>query len=336
LAPVAWKPYNTDISGIPKGFLQDGLIPNDLQFDKYTAALRREGLVFRDSDDVSPGHYTVSQNAILSISEHLQNLWTSNSTMFPTTQTVPLNRTRTNPSLIINPMRVQGLRNMTTGFNGASGSIVATDDDGVNRPTLSADDPEILERISAGQNKTGIHKMFEALAISVTNEMRINGQFMETRTDASTETTILGTMHVLVPMYRASWGWIASHCVVLVGGIAFCLQTISKSVSPLLEGKPAMPVWRSSSLPVLDRGVVTHGALSDATTLKEMGRRARNLDIHVLPADGQRVVRRVDRVVMASDSFYPTSEARPFSQRYDGNAGFSDISVVDEAAETAK
>jgi hypothetical protein len=152
--------------------------------------------------------------------------------------------------------------------------------------------------------------MFEALAVNMTNEMRINGRFMETRTDATAETTVLGKMHVLVPMYRASWDWIIFHCVILLGAITFCLRTIGHSVLSLLEGKPALAVWKSSSLPVLDRGFLTQGVPDGAATPGEMETRARNKEVHMPPGDGQMISRRVSRMAKVEDTVHDVPKER--------------------------
>lgn len=116
LTPIAWKPYTTDTSGIPSGFLNNGSIPGDLQFDEYTAALERAPLSFQNPSNSSEPIYSVSQNAVLSISKHLQDLWNSTEAMFPQTQRVPFDGTYTNKSLIINSRVDRGLRNITVGL----------------------------------------------------------------------------------------------------------------------------------------------------------------------------------------------------------------------------
>lgn len=217
--PMDWEtgePIDADseeikdyLSEIPPGVWVDGQLPDDLQFDLHTHFIDRSDVSFQDPTESEAVSYSISHISVLSISEYFMDTWELDFRG-----------------------EVKGSRNLTRMFNGLAYLQSYTVDSLVYHPDMIT---------MMWTNETGfkMEETFEALAISLTNEMRSYGMVMGADVPDDPDRAVAGVMQVPMPIYHASWGWIAFHSVVLLGTLLFCTGTIAW---PTFDRQTVLPI----------------------------------------------------------------------------------------------
>jgi hypothetical protein len=114
-----------------------------------------------------------------------------------------------------------------------------------------------------------ISATFASVAASMSNALRAGAD------DADPSSSrVQGLVGVATTLYAVDWRWLALHCVVELGGIAFVAWTLMKS-----WGGRNLPLWGSSTLAVLSRGGEVAELFRGAETVAEMEARARAVGI---------------------------------------------------------
>lgn len=190
-----------------------------------------QNLCLRSPNDTNEPEYEVKGNTVWALSHYLRQLLSTNITG--------------NSSIVTAISEV--LHNGSVGYNGALHT-----DKGIPPVVSSVWNPSNVD----------IPDTFGLLATSITNEFRnndFNGDFVN------------GYQGDATKFYRAAWGWIVLHAVVLVGGALFWLVTLWSSSN----FSRAVPTWKNSALAVMSQGAVTGELLKGAGLVKEMEDRAR-------------------------------------------------------------
>jgi hypothetical protein len=267
LTPESWTPADGGNFGsvedlkadIPKAYLPNGELPTDMIYDKYTSCVSRNLPKFENTADKGGPTYSVRRETIMAISEYIQSIWFER------------DGAKGNETFDI-ARNISGPWGYLNGFATFGGDEPIDTDDLAITPTL-------LSRLWKNTRSSGsFEETVGTLAISITNEMRINNHPLETIDEPLPNRTVTGTIHVQTLIYSASWGWIAFHAVILICGAIFCLFTMRLS-SIQLDRLDAVPIWKSSALPVLHRGSLAQDILEGTFTLKEMGERAKKEDL---------------------------------------------------------
>ncbi|KAH8777845.1 hypothetical protein F5883DRAFT_627033 [Diaporthe sp. PMI_573] len=120
-------------------------------------------------------------------------------------------------------------------------------------------EPSVMQTLFASQD---LNTTFTTLAASMSNAIR-------TGSDATFDgvpNIVTGSKGELITFYRVVWPWISLHCFIVVTGVMFLLLTVRENRK---HGR-AVPMWKSSSLAVLNRGQEVAGILSGMQTLEQM------------------------------------------------------------------
>lgn len=259
----SWKPikdgrYAMELARMPHGVLVNNQLPDDLQFDPYTPRIGRSDVSFRDTAESEGVAYNVTQVSVFSLSEYLLDIWKLADGMGAETWALDDGEV------------TKGLRNLTRLSNGYARTNPKV-------PKYIVYEPEMTNLW--WNNGTGFmaEKRFEALAISLTNQMRADRLSLRAETSDASDGAVFGVIQVPVTIYQTSWKWITFHSVVLIGTLLFCagimaLPTVNRPTA-------ALPVWKSSSLPILNCGIFVQGV----STIREMAERAKKRKVMIRP-----------------------------------------------------
>lgn len=119
--------------------------------------------------------------------------------------------------------------------------------------------PDIMQALFASQD---LNATFTALAASMSNAIRTGAD----ETFDGILQVVTGSKGDLTTFYRVVWPWVSLHCFIVVTGVVFLMLTIRKNKKHGLS----VPIWRSSSLAVLNRGQKVAGILSGIQTVEQM------------------------------------------------------------------
>lgn len=119
--------------------------------------------------------------------------------------------------------------------------------------------PDIMQALFASQD---LNATFTALAASMSNAIRTGAD----ETFDGILQVVTGSKGDLTTFYRVVWLWISLHCFIVVTGVVFLLLTIWENKKHGLSA----PMWKSSSLAVLNRGQKVAGILSGMQTVEKM------------------------------------------------------------------
>ena len=148
-----------------------------------------------------------------------------------------------------------------------------------------------------GQN---VFKTFDALAMSVTNEMRRN--YEPSQPKSQTQTTrqgnelgkdIEGTLNykeevsISTVIYEIQWAWIVAHSVMMLSVMVFLAVTLWNSDTR--DGR-AVPLWKSSYLASIKHGSVIWDLLERTMTVGDIEQEARKLPVKVLKEEDESIV----------------------------------------------
>lgn len=120
-------------------------------------------------------------------------------------------------------------------------------------------EPSIMQALFASQD---LNATFTALAASMSNAIRTGAD----ETFDGIFQVVTGSKGDLTTFYRVVWPWISLHCFIVVTGVVFLLLTIRENKKHGLS----VPMWKSSSLAVLNRGQKVAGILSGMQTVEQM------------------------------------------------------------------
>ncbi|KAI9373777.1 hypothetical protein BJX61DRAFT_552009 [Aspergillus egyptiacus] len=247
--PNSWQPKD---SALAEEYAPENTPPEDqmssLEWDERYSAIRREDLALYYPQNSSAPVYTLSETGVKPISAYFPTLLTANMT----------------GSTDVTRAIMERLGEHAVGYNGAWMGYEAY--------------PRTLRHIFEPSEDVDLPAKFAALAASMTNDMRRNGDGIA-RFDPWNGHISLGTysqpeyglVGVATTYYSIEWGWIVLHAMMLAGGLVFWLLTVRNSSRP-----QAVPIWKSSSLAVLRQGRTTGRALEVSTTMEDMRMNAKN------------------------------------------------------------
>lgn len=124
---------------------------------------------------------------------------------------------------------------------------------------LKTYEPSIIQALFASQD---INETFTTLAASMSNAIR-NGA---DETFDGIPLVLTGSKGELTTFYRVVWPWISLHAFIVITGMVFLLLTIRENKRHGLM----VPMWKSSSLAMLNRGQEVAGILSGMQTVEQM------------------------------------------------------------------
>ncbi|EQB49842.1 hypothetical protein CGLO_10785 [Colletotrichum gloeosporioides Cg-14] len=207
-----------------------------LEFHKLWSVARYQPLtiILNSKEQV-----TIQANSIKSIGAYIQGLfrwepWFNNT------------KVRTELS------RLPGMEN-AVGFNGASFGPV--------KDLLAIAQPPALNKLvsTSRSDFAGIARVFESMAMSMTNEIRRTNQEADIAHNGMNTMKGKGLVGSTVVLYEVKWPWIALHVAILVLACTLLLVTIIESKS-----SAAVPLWKSSSLAALRHGHDIGGLFNDS------------------------------------------------------------------------
>ena len=222
---------------------------DSLEFDEHYSFVRHSDLVLSFPNDSNKPSYKVDSSSVWSLGTFVQNLLSANIT------------NNANTSAAISKV----LPNGSVGFNGV---IVGRDNNY----------PQAIDQIW-NSKKDNIPETFEALATSITNELRdvsSNNPFDRKNIYVG------GSIGSPKTYYKAEWGWIALHGLLLLVGFLFWCLTVWSS----LRSSKVVPAWKNSSLAVISRGSIAADMLKDTELAEDMVKRANAARV-IMPVQAQ-------------------------------------------------
>ncbi|KAK2800692.1 hypothetical protein FQN50_008002 [Emmonsiellopsis sp. PD_5] len=252
--PNSWQPT---FSPLDEDYAPENIPPDhqmsSLEWDERYSAISREDLILHYPQNSSASTYTLAETAVKPISAYFPPLLTVNMT----------------GSANLSRLIAERLGEHAVGYNGAF----------IGRKAY----PDSLRHIYEPNEDIDLAAKFAALAASMTNDMRRNGDGIS-RFDpwnghmsmASNNHPAYGLVGVARTYYNIEWGWIVLHALMLAGGLVFWQLTVRNSSRP-----EAVQIWKSSSLAVLRQGRTTGGVLEGSRTMEEMRSKARSQKVLV-------------------------------------------------------
>ncbi|KAJ4247514.1 hypothetical protein NW762_013191 [Fusarium torreyae] len=257
--------------------LSENIPPDDevdsLEFDSRYSTVGYSPLRLGFPNNDTESWYSIQSDSVFSISAYFQQLF---------------KRNYTDGSRMKREMEKK-LGKGAVGINGAS---LGLDQDDLS----SKASPPALNGIWAW-TKTNMTSTFEALAISMTNEMRRNyeprspqefGQDMSRFRDGAMMQE--GSVGLLTVVYDVRWPWITLHAaMVLLVAVFLCITLMNSRPSE------AAPLWKSSTLATLRRGYQVGDVLAGADTVEDMETKAKRAHVKVqrIDTDGDVLLRRI-------------------------------------------
>lgn len=250
--------------------LSENIPPDDeadsLEFDSRYSTAGYSELTLRFSNNDTEPWYSIQPDSVFSINAYFQQL---------------LKRNYTEGSRMKREME----KKLGKGAVGITGASI-----GLKEEDLSSKaSPPALNGIWSW-TRTNMTSTFEALATSMTNEMRRNyerrlsqqfGQDMSRFRDGTM--TQLGSVGLLTVVYDVRWPWIVLHAAMLLLVAVFLCITLANS-----KPSEATPLWKSSTLATLRRGYQVGDVLAGAGTIGEMETKAKKIHIKVQRTDTDR------------------------------------------------
>lgn len=120
-------------------------------------------------------------------------------------------------------------------------------------------EPSIIQALFASQD---MNETFTTLAASMSNAIRTGAD----ETFDGVPLMLTGSKGELTTFYRVVWPWISLHAFIVITGMVFLLLTIRENKRHGLM----VPMWKSSSLAMLNRGQEVAGILSGMQTVEQM------------------------------------------------------------------
>ncbi|CAJ0555476.1 Ff.00g055410.m01.CDS01 [Fusarium sp. VM40] len=252
--------------------LSENIPPDDeadsMEFDSRYSTAGYSELTLRFSNNDTEPWYSIQPDSVFSINAYFQQL---------------LKRNYTGGSRMKREME----KKLGKGAVGITGASI-----GLKQEDLSSKaSPPALNGIWSW-TRTNMTSTFEALATSMTNEMRRNydprrlqqsGQDMSRFRDGTM--TQLGSVGLLTVVYDVRWPWIVLHAaMLLLVAVFLCITMVNSRPSE------ATPLWKSSTLATLRRGYQVGDVLAGADTIGEMETKAKKVHSKVQRTDTDRDV----------------------------------------------
>ncbi|KAI8219217.1 hypothetical protein K4K53_008408 [Colletotrichum sp. SAR 10_77] len=276
-----------------------------LEFHKLWSVARYQPLtiILNSKEQV-----TIQANSIKSIGAYIQGLfrwepWFNNT------------KIRTELS------RLPGMEN-AVGFNGASFGPV--------KDLLAIAQPPALNKlVSTSQSDfAGIARVFESMALSMTNEIRRTHQEIDVARDGMDTMAEKGLVVSTVVLYEVNWPWIALHVAILLLVCTLLLVTIIAS-----QSSDAVPLWKSSSLAALRHGHDIGGLFNDSdksvADMENTARRTymsgRQIDVEETKHSGEQYTglvesRRASQTYLDDEGMDSTTTNITYTERQLGNS----------------
>lgn len=212
-----------------------------LEFNELYACISRDKLVLHFPDDPTKPEYSITDQTVWALSRYVQDLFSTNIT------------TGSDTTAAMSEL----LPEDAVGYNGVI----------ENRQSIPVAVGSVWSK-----DKPNIAETFSVLATSMTNGMR--GRY-----DGYSEHIVgyvYGRTGTPTQYYKTQWGWIALHCLVLIGGALFVLVTVRIST----RNSPGVPVWKNSPLATMSGGLsLAVDILKGAETVGEMEKKAREQSV---------------------------------------------------------
>ncbi|KAF4998529.1 hypothetical protein FDECE_11770 [Fusarium decemcellulare] len=249
--PDSWERQDTDEKLTKQNTPPDDEI-HSLEFNLWYSAAYYSDLRLTQPNDSLTDRVSVSADSVMALSHHMQKLLLGNFT----------NTTSIQKSI------AEKLGKGAVGFNGVSY--------GPEGEELAMDvDPEGIGGLWTWTSPN-ITRRFDALAISMTNEMRrnpnpllddVSGQDQDRHEGKLSFEGNIGTEKVL---YHIQWPWVVVHAFMLACVIVLLIITAASSGDP-----DVTPLARSSTLATIRHGYRVGGVLENADTMERMEKTAR-------------------------------------------------------------
>ncbi|KAF4966167.1 hypothetical protein FSARC_6126 [Fusarium sarcochroum] len=258
--PESWQRSPEREDDLPENIPPDDQV-DSLEFDSRYSTGAYSQLVLKFPNNSTEDWYSIQPASIFSISAYFQKLFMRNYT----------GGTRMTREM------EKKLGKGAVGINGASIGLKPVE------LSMKATPPAINGVWT--WTRTNMTSTFEALATSMTNEMRRNYEpprSRESRQDMNRFQdglmTQLGSVGSLTVVYDVRWPWIALHgAMLLLVAVFLCVTLVNSGPTQ------AAPLWKSSTLATLRRGYEVGDVLVGADTVEDMETRARRA--HVKPVD---------------------------------------------------
>ncbi|UPL00378.1 hypothetical protein LCI18_011312 [Fusarium solani-melongenae] len=248
--PESWK--RSDDYELPKMNTPPDDEVDSLEFNVWYSAAQYSDLKLKGPGNLSTEPMTVSADTVMALSHHLQDLFLGN---------------WTNTTVIRKSIQ-ETLGKGAVGFNGVL--------HGPNGKELTTEAVPPGIRGLWTWTSTNITRRFDALATSMTNEMRRNpnprldnveGQDQDRYEGKLSFEGNVGTEKVL---YDIQWLWVTPHGVMLICVLILLIMTAKSAGDPDLT-----PLARNSTLATIRQGHRIGGVLEDADTMELMEKTAR-------------------------------------------------------------
>ncbi|OJJ07869.1 hypothetical protein ASPVEDRAFT_89100 [Aspergillus versicolor CBS 583.65] len=209
-----------------------------LEFNELYAYAGRSDLVLYFPDNSTKPTYSITDDAVWALSHRMQDLLSTN---------------------------------ITTGANMTSAMLDLLPEDAVGYNGVIQDQQSIPAAVGSvwNEDKLNIEETFGTLATSITNGMR-------EEYDGYAVDYVYGHTGTPTQYYKAQWGWIALHCLVLIGAALFMLVTARNSTS-----SQSVPVWKNSPLATISGGSSAVDILRGAETIGELEKKAREKSVMI-------------------------------------------------------
>jgi hypothetical protein len=129
-------------------------------------------------------------------------------------------------------------------------------------------EPSIMQALFGSHD---LNATFTTLAASMSNAIRTGSDEIFD----GVPNVVTGSKGELTTFYRVAWPWISLHLFIVVTGFVFLVLTIRENK----RHGWAVPMWKSSSLAVLNRGQEVTGILSGMQTLEQMEARSKTSQV---------------------------------------------------------
>lgn len=142
-------------------------------------------------------------------------------------------------------------------------------------------------------SESNMEERFEALAISMTNDIRKNGGEQSIFDPSggrisleSEDEPVVGKIGIPTTEYRVVWYWITLHGAMFLGSAIFCVVTMVCS--------RGVPIWKSHSLATMSQGSAVIDFKAETGSLKELEKRAETMEVSLAGDEQSQLLQRKD------------------------------------------
>jgi hypothetical protein len=260
--PDSWQRYPELENNMSENIPPDDEV-DSLEFNSRYSTVGYSDLRLKSPNNDTELWYSIESQSVFSISTHFQQLFEKN-------------------YIEGGRMKREMEKKLGKGAVGINGASLGLKQDDLSTKAY----PPALNGIWTW-TRTNMTSIFEALATSMTNEMRRNyeprssqksGQDISRFRDGTM--TELGSVGLLTVVYDVRWPWIALHAAMLLFVAVFLCITLMNSRS-----SEAAPLWKSSTLATLRHGYQVGDVLAGADNVEDMETKAKRAYVKVQRTD---------------------------------------------------